>query len=337
MTDKPHRLYPISDRSYIAALRRDVRLLAIEIGLPATKISEIDIILAELTSNLVKYAQGGEILVRPVLGVTNVGVELISIDTGPGMENAEQMLADGVSTSGSLGHGLGAIQRLADLFQLYSVPKQGTIILVRVFNKPASLVPADKLATVYSLLVPKLNETVSGDGFFCRLTTSSLKVFLGDGLGHGVKAHQAIEQATNVMEEQRESSPAAWLTAINKATTGTRGLVGTGANFDFMTRKWTLCGVGNIRTQFMGGHQTKSYAGHNGILGYAMPIKLLEHEFNYEPGQYLIMTSDGIQSRWRPARYAKINRYDPAILAVLIYKEYARLTDDVSVAVARIH
>jgi anti-sigma regulatory factor (Ser/Thr protein kinase) len=337
MTDKPHRFYSIRDRSYIATLRRDVRLLAIDIGLSSFKINEIDIILAELTSNLVKYAQNGEILVRPVIGVSNIGVEIISIDTGPGMDNTEQMIADGVSTGGSLGHGLGAVQRLADLFQLYSIPEKGTIVLVRVFNKPPSSLPADKLATVYSLLVPKANEIVSGDGFCYRLTTSSLKLFLGDGLGHGAKAHHAIEQATNVMEEQRGNSPAAWLTEINKATTGTRGLVGMGANFDFSTRKWTLCGVGNIRTQFMSAHQTKSYLGHNGILGYTMPSKLLEHEFNYEPGQYLIMTSDGIQSRWRPARYPRINWYDPAILAVLIYKEYARLTDDVSVAVARIH
>jgi Stage II sporulation protein E (SpoIIE) len=164
-----------------------------------------------------------------------------------------------------------------------------------------------------------------------------LRIFLGDGLGHGLAAHKAVEQGTRAMAQQLDSSPAKWLMAIHRAAIGTRGLVGTAAIFNFVSRKWTLCGVGNIRTQLCGQSYTKSYMAQNGILGYNMPRTLQEQELPYEPGQYLVMASDGIQSRWNPARYPNAGRYDPMVLAAAIYKECGRHTDDMSVAVARIH
>lgn len=305
--------------------------------LPPNKISELDIIIAELTSNLVKYAQAGELLVRVIPGETMQGIEIISADSGPGMIDTNRMMMDGVSTGGSLGQGLGAIGRLADFFQLYSLPGRMTIGLVRMYKKVPFPALTSPLASAQALLVSKVDQTPCGDGFYCKLTTTALRMFLGDGLGHGSAAHQAVEQATRTMARQNENSPAGWLTAIHRAAVGTRGLVGTAAVFTFSSRKWTVCGIGNIRTQLYGQGYTKSYAAQNGILGYNMPRTLLEQELPYEPGQCLVMASDGIQSRWNPARYPNAVRYDPMVLATAIYKEYGRQTDDMSVAVARIY
>ena len=49
------------------------------------------------------------------------------------------------------------------------------------------------------------------------------------------------------------------------------------------------------------------------------------------------MASDGIQTRWNPARYPTISRCDPMVLAAAIYKEHGRRTDDMSFVVARIY
>ena len=337
MTDSLHRSYPVADRSYVSIIKRDVRALAGNLGFSAGRMGELDIIIAELTTNLVKYARAGELLVRAVPSPTNAGIELISADSGPGMVDPARMMTDGLSTGGSLGQGLGAIRRLADLFQLYSLPGRGTIGLVRVFLKPPVPPAVTPVATAQALLVSKVDQTPCGDGFYCKLTTNSLRMFLGDGLGHGPPAHQAVVQATRTMTQQRDNSPAAWLTAIHRAAVGTRGLVGTAAVFNFNSRKWTVCGVGNIRTQLCGGSYTKSYTAQNGILGYSMPRLLQEHTLPYEPGQCLVMASDGIQTRWNPARYPNVSRYDPMVLAAAIYKEYGRQTDDMSVAVARIN
>ena len=337
MTDSLHRSYPVIDRSYVSIIKRDVRGLANSLGFSASRISELDIIIAELTSNLIKYAQAGELLVRVMQSSDNPGIELISADSGPGIIDTARMMIDGVSTGKSLGQGLGAVARLSDLFQLYSLPGRGTIGLVRVMLKPAKPVAAPPVAVTAAFLVSKVDQTPCGDGFYCKLTTNSLRIFLGDGLGHGPPAHQAVEQATRAMAQQRDNSPAEWLKAIHRATIGTRGLVGTAAVFNFVSRKWTVCGVGNIRTQLCGQSYTKSYAAQNGILGYNMPRLLREQELPYEPGQHLVMASDGIQTRWNPARYPNVSRYDPMVLAAAIYKEYGRHTDDMSVVVARIH
>jgi anti-sigma regulatory factor (Ser/Thr protein kinase) len=337
MADFLHRSYPVIDRSYVSIIKRDVRALAVSLRFSSGRLSELDIIIAELTSNLVKYAQAGELLVRVIPNAVNAGIELISADSGPGMVDTARMKIDGVSTGGSLGQGLGAIGRLADLFQLYSLPGRGTIGLVRVFPAPPQPPLVAPAATAQALLVSKVDQIPCGDGFYCKLTTNSLRIFLGDGLGHGLPAHQAVRQATQAMAQQRDNSPAAWLTAIHRAAIGTRGLVGTAAVFNFATRKWTLCGVGNIQTQLCGGSYTKSYAAQNGILGYNMPRLLREYDLPYEPGQCLVMASDGIQTRWNPARYPNMSRYDPMVLAAAIYKEHGRQTDDMSVAVARIY
>ena len=337
MTDSLHRSYPVADRSYVSIIKRDVRALAKEMDFPLNKISELDIIIAELSSNLVKYAQAGELLIRALPDAGSPGIEIISADSGPGMIDTNRMMMDGVSTGGSLGQGLGAIGRLADFFQLYSLPGRLTIGLIRVFRKMPVPTPITPLAGVQALLVSKVDQTPCGDGFYCKLTSTALRMFLGDGLGHGPAAHQAVEQATRTMARQNENSPAGWLTAIHRAAIGTRGLVGTAAVFDFGSRKWTVCGVGNIRTQLYGQGYTKSYAAQNGILGYNMPRTLQEQELPYEPGQCLAMASDGIQSRWNPARYPNAIRFDPMVLAAAIYKEYGRQNDDMSVAIARIY
>lgn len=286
-----HRSFLLSDRSYVAVSKREIRLLAVQVGFSEKKVAELDLIVAELTSNLVKYASGGELLVRPMPDAVNAGLELISVDSGPGMADPGRMLLDGVSTGGSLGQGLGAIRRLADLFQLYSLPDRGTVVLVRIFQKPPVPTGQPLRADVRSLIVPKPGETACGDGYFARLTPSSLNLFLGDGLGHGLPAQMALRQAVRTLESVRDTSPARLIGAMHRAVGGTRGLVGTSVVFDFTNRKWKLCGVGNITTQLSGSLGTKRYAAQNGIIGYSLPRTLLDVEMPYERGQCLIMTS----------------------------------------------
>lgn len=332
-----HQSFVVTDRSYGAAIKREVRLLAGALRFSDKKKNELDIIVAELLSNLVKYARGGELLVQPG-GMAGMGsIELISVDSGPGMADPRQMMKDGISTGGSLGQGLGAIQRLADEFQLYSHPGQGTVVLVRVHQKAVPVASAPPLADVRWIIVPKSGETVCGDACYTTLTTSSLLLFLGDGLGHGQFAYTAVEQAIQTLKQLTNDSPAKLLGAIHQATVGTRGLVGTCAIFDFNTRKWSFCGVGNIVTKVSGAAGIKNYTPHNGILGYSIPRTLLDVDMPYARGQVVVMTSDGLQSRWNPARYPGIGNYDLSVLAAMIYKEYARHTDDMSVLVSKLY
>lgn len=76
-----------------------------DISTPVVQIWDGILVIAELTSNLVKYARAGELLVR---AIPNVGIELISADAGPGMVDTARMKTDGVSTGGLAGAGTGS-------------------------------------------------------------------------------------------------------------------------------------------------------------------------------------------------------------------------------------
>ena len=65
-------------------------------------------LVAEAATNISKHATRGEILLRSA-GETARAVELVGIDSGPGIRDVEQALRDGYSTAGSSGTGLGAV------------------------------------------------------------------------------------------------------------------------------------------------------------------------------------------------------------------------------------
>ena len=54
-----HVSFMLDDRSYLSVLKRDVHRLAIQSGLPEKRIAEIDIVVAELGSNILKHGGGG--------------------------------------------------------------------------------------------------------------------------------------------------------------------------------------------------------------------------------------------------------------------------------------
>ena len=104
----------------MGAARRAVHDYAEHVGFNETELAEIDIVVQEIGTNAATYATNNSWLhyTKP-LGRAP-GLELFYWDTGPGIYNIDRAVRDGVSTSGSLGAGLGAINRLMHQFDLYS-------------------------------------------------------------------------------------------------------------------------------------------------------------------------------------------------------------------------
>src|SRR4026207_2301907 len=93
--------FKAEDRSYFSILKKDIHAIGVEIGFNETKVGELDIVIAEMTSNLLKHASGGQIIVRKVADNGVPGIEILSVDNGPGMSDVSRMVADGVSTKSS--------------------------------------------------------------------------------------------------------------------------------------------------------------------------------------------------------------------------------------------
>src|SRR5262249_20106504 len=145
---------------------------------------KVALVVNELASNLVKHAGGGELIARVLDG--DRGIEVLALDRGGGMENVERCFADGFSTAGSPGTGLGAVRRLASIVDVYSVRAGGTAIVARVGT---SAVNGFDLGAVQ---VPMQGEAVCGDGWRVMATAEGKhSILIVDGLGHGLGASDA--------------------------------------------------------------------------------------------------------------------------------------------------
>ena len=337
MVNNVHVLLKATDRSYFAILKKDIRVLAHTLPFKETQISEIDIIVAELASNLVKHANDGQILVKLIRDNNNEGIEIIGIDNGKGIPDINKMLRDGETTKNTLGLGLGAMQRLSDTFQIYSQKDWGTIVLCRKYVTDVTTNTQPPFAEIRSVVIPKPGETQCGDRFFQIVNKNHIKLFLADGLGHGAEAARAVEEAGIAFANCQEAHPPDILRFINLSVKKTRGLVGMVAVFDIANKTWEICGVGNITTKINGSSANKSYMSYNGIIGLNVPRVLNAQRITHEKGQQIILCSDGLRSRWDTLKYTGIIRYDLSILATALIKDFSRNTDDSSVAICKIN
>lgn len=113
----------------IARARRQVRALAQATGFDPIDCERLSLAIMELGSNLLRYAERGHLSVRRVDGEAVTGIEILSVDHGPGIVDIDQALQDGFSTGGGLGSGLPGVRRLMDTFEITSSP-EGTMIRV---------------------------------------------------------------------------------------------------------------------------------------------------------------------------------------------------------------
>ncbi|HWL73085.1 MAG TPA: anti-sigma regulatory factor, partial [Burkholderiaceae bacterium] len=130
-------IIPVVESSQVGEARRAATQMAAELGFDATVQGEVAIAATEAANNLVKHAQKGEIVLQAAQQPV-AELEIIAIDSGPGIANLDQCLRDGYSTAGTRGEGLGAIQRLSDAFEMYS-GADGTVILARFWNAASGI------------------------------------------------------------------------------------------------------------------------------------------------------------------------------------------------------
>jgi len=336
MVNGVHLRLNAADRSYFALLKKEVHALAASAGFTPKRLAEIDIIVAEVVSNLAKHTTlGGELFVKLFEEKGVPAFEIIAIDNGPGIRDIRGMMQDGVSTKSTLGQGLGAIKRLSDVFQVYSQAGWGTLLLIRIYKEELSPVRQEKIA-VRSFVVPKPGETDCGDGFYVKQTKEHIKLFLGDGLGHGAEASMAVQKAIEAFKICPEHNTVEILRFIHQSVKKTRGLVATVAVFNIKEKQWRICGVGNIATKMYSASGIKTHSPYNGIVGLNMPNTMNEQSITYEPGQTLILCSDGIKSKWDMLKLPAIMRYDLSLLNAALFKDFARNTDDMSIASCKI-
>ena len=189
---------------------------------------------------------------------------------------------------------------------------------------------------VKGLLVPKPLEEVCGDGFAVVSNKSLVKILFGDGLGHGPYAKEAIDAARNFFFECEETDPVEILRGMHDKVRRTRGLVGSVAVLDKKTATWMLCGIGNITARLFSGIEYRNYMSYNGTIGLNIPKSMNATVIPADRHQHLVMSSDGLSTRWDISKYPSVFKYDLFVLAGALYKDFSRGNDDSSVLIAKV-
>jgi serine/threonine-protein kinase RsbT len=102
------------------------RELAATIGFDDIDRTRIEIVILELTRNILAHAGGGELLLEPVEQAGRRGMAVEARDKGPGIPDIALAMRDGYSTANTLGAGLPGVKRLMDSFEITSEVGVGT-------------------------------------------------------------------------------------------------------------------------------------------------------------------------------------------------------------------
>ncbi|HUB02784.1 MAG TPA: ATP-binding SpoIIE family protein phosphatase [Terriglobales bacterium] len=325
-------LTEIVDVSNAGEARRIAVECATSIGMDETDCGKVAIAVTEMATNLFKHAQHGKILCESVTGNGAHGLRVLAVDKGPGIENIAVALQDGYSTYGSNGNGLGGIRRLSTTFDLYSKPGLGTCLVAEFW-------PQKKLNSTqpFSLGVVSLamrGELVCGDGWGTRATRDRSFFMVVDGLGHGTFASDAAREAERVLAHSHATSAANILRDCHDALKKTRGAAAAVAGISRESGTLTYAGIGNISAAVIDGQSRRGIANHNGTLGHQMH-KLQEFTVPWNHDSILIMHSDGLGSKWDLNHYPGLAGKHPSIIAAMLYRDFYRERDDVTVVIAK--
>src|SRR5215468_6995877 len=325
--------FHIREISAVAEARRDVTGLARTVGFDASEIGRVALVVTEAATNLVKHTPQGQVLARAFDRDGVAVIEVLALDQGPGMANIGESLRDGFSTAGSPGTGLGAIKRLSDEFDIYSAPGKGVALFSQLWsrrpasgNRPAPL-------EIGAVCLPQPGEVTCGDAWAVEWRGGHCVILVADGLGHGADAATASMAAVNALRTHPQLAPAALIEFAHGALRSTRGAALAVADLD-IAREVRYAGIGNIAGVLHAPDDARHMVSHSGIVGHEAR-KIQEFVYPWSPDSLLVMHSDGLATHWNLDQYPGLAGRRPSLIAGVLYRDFARGRDDVTVVVAK--
>jgi len=316
----------VDDPSSSGTVRRRAAEVAERVGFTEKAVAEISIVATELATNLAKYARDGSVLLRVLHAGQTTGLTLVALDHGPGMRDLSALFADGESTSGTLGIGLGAVRRLAGSYDAHSVPGRGTVVTATFWRADAAAEPAAGLAR------PLAGQDECGDAYAVRRTERGLLLMLADGLGHGTLAARASSDCVRSFRDSTEASPAALLQQMHRTVSATRGAAVAIAHVDPAGRRMTYAGVGNIAGRIVDGRQRRGLVSTPGIVGHNLRT-VQDVTYELAPHAWVVMHSDGLTDKWDLDTYPGLLTRSPLVVATTLLRDAGVRRDDASVLV----
>ncbi|MNO65709.1 Serine/threonine-protein kinase RsbT [compost metagenome] len=317
----------LDDASEIGHARRTAQKLAERHGFAEADAGRVALLATELASNVLKHAGHGELHLRVLPRAQGrFGIELLTVDRAQGFD-AQACLADGYSSVGTQGIGLGAVARLAQVFDVHA-DARGAVVLARLY--PHSDQDPDLRLGISQHALH--DDPACGDTWHVAIHDQQLCALMIDGLGHGPEAEQAALAGAKAFAETPFDEPLQLLQSLHDAMGGTRGGAVAMARYEAVHGRLAFTGIGNIGVSLVAGTQTRGLASLPGIVG-SQYRKAQVFDYADVNGNLLIMYSDGLQSRWNLKDYPGLVHRHPAVIAAVLHRDFCRGRDDVTVLV----
>ena len=308
------------------------RGFAASIGFAARDCEEIVLVVTELASNLVRHAGGGRLVLTAHALPGQAGIQIESEDQGPGIPDFDRALTDGYSSAGSLGAGLGTVNRLMDEVELRPLAERGTHIVCRRWLRTSAAAPAIRWLEfgVATRAYRHLRE--NGDAFVLRQWDSNALAGVIDGLGHGQFAQRAAHTARQYIEQHYDRPLEDLFLGTGRASRATRGVVMALARFEFANRTLAVASIGNIETRVHG--TPAPVIVRRGVVGLNAPQPVTT-AFQWTKNSVLVMHSDGVSSGWGWQDFGDLAEESASNAAQQLLAAFGKAEDDATVLVVR--
>ena len=220
------------------------------------------------------------------------------------------------------------MKRMAKRFEVFT-GRGGTMVLLEVAEGLAT-----DPGTFAGVTLPYPGERVCGDGWYCEHTAARTVAVLVDGLGHGLGAAEAAEEAVATVRQRISKSPGEILGYMHDALKKTRGAVAAVVEVSPREGKLTFAGIGNISASILSNGMSRSLISHSGTLGMVMK-RVQEFGSEWTPDSVFVMHSDGLQSKWDLLSYPGLIAKHPALICGALIRDFRRHRDDAGVVVLK--
>jgi anti-sigma regulatory factor (Ser/Thr protein kinase) len=323
----------VNDQSQVAEARREASAIARQQGFNEVDAGRVALVATELGTNLVKHAHGGEILVGPQEAGGRDGIEMLALDKGRGIVNVGACLADGYSSAGTAGQGLGAIVRMSTFVDIASWPGVGTAVLAIIESGKRRVEHAIFRSGCGAVSVAKLGEDVCGDAWAIDHNGATTTLFVADGLGHGPGAAEAAVEAVRLFRRFNGHQVPTLLDYVHGGLRSTRGAAISIARYEPNSEQVIFGGIGNVAGVLTSRNELRRMVAMPGTAGFNVR-KIQSFQYPFKSG-LVILCSDGVSTSWTLDRYPNLEVAHPTLIAAVLYRDFGRRRDDATVLVGK--
>ncbi|MCR4301528.1 MAG: SpoIIE family protein phosphatase [Sulfuricaulis sp.] len=325
--------------SGVVLLRSKLRAVSRRMGFSDIKREHMELVCNEMVTNLNKFAEGNGLVQIWESGCPAPALDLFAFDYGKGILNVQSAIQDGYTTAGTMGKGLGAIQRLSDQSEIYSLPVEhakdsdwhGTAVWSRFHRgdtDPEYFHDLGVYARAYQ------DSSFNGDLIQVRAGESKTRWLHMDGLGHGREAAEVVEGIGLFLDS--ETPVDGLMQRLSTKLQGTRGAVAMICEVDNISRNMTICGVGDMVAYLISRGEKKAISFSPGVLGHThRSLETFSYDF---PDQALLITaSDGLRRSMTLRSFPDLWRLHPQLIALVLGQVVGRYNDDRSAFTIRVN